>query len=264
MIPIEKIARFRIILFVLYLLFFFPLLVLADGIRDTKHNLSGSLSRSPGQFTVKAANEAQICIFCHTPHTASPVQPLWNHEMSSVQTYKTYWSSTLQSYTEPESQAWSVDGYSKLCLSCHDGTIAIGAVSNRTEDILMEASACMVGGRLVDNEGCTGYLGTDLSGGHPISIVFDQTLIDKRRNAGLSNLTIPVDKYVKLYPAPSHGCSDRCAVQCTSCHNPHLNRAIEFDPDDPSRHWPPFWQKETYNAVCLACHEDIPPANIEW
>ena len=43
---------------------------LAD-IATTKHNLSVS---GPGD--VKASVETQICIFCHTPHGASPAAPL--------------------------------------------------------------------------------------------------------------------------------------------------------------------------------------------
>jgi cytochrome c553 len=43
------------------------------GLATSKHNLSVS-----GPGTVKAASEAQSCIFCHAPHNASPVAPLWN------------------------------------------------------------------------------------------------------------------------------------------------------------------------------------------
>jgi DNA-binding MarR family transcriptional regulator len=39
----------------------------------TKHNLSVS-----GPGPIKSTNEQQVCIFCHTPHNASPIQPLWN------------------------------------------------------------------------------------------------------------------------------------------------------------------------------------------
>lgn len=254
-----------------FLFLCFPMLVTAEiKLRDTKHNLSVS-----GKGRVVAAQETQICVFCHTPHNADPAQPLWNHQLSAVQTYRTYWSNTLQAYTEAESHAWTVDGYSKLCLSCHDGTIALGAIMNRankynesrSENILMEPSSCIDGsGRLIDGgPECTGYLGTNLSGGHPISVVLDQALIAKRNDPslGLSHIKLPDDVHVKLYPSPAHGCFSRCAVQCTSCHDPHSNRTTEIDKD--GNPFPPFWQKETYSSVCLACHEDIPPeGNIQW
>ncbi|HVT83233.1 MAG TPA: hypothetical protein VHM90_21520, partial [Phycisphaerae bacterium] len=43
------------------------------SIVNSPHNLSAS-----GPGTVKAAGESQVCIFCHTPHNATPVKPLWN------------------------------------------------------------------------------------------------------------------------------------------------------------------------------------------
>ena len=43
------------------------------GILSSKHNMS---SWGPGE--VKALTEDQVCIFCHTPHNATPLTPLWN------------------------------------------------------------------------------------------------------------------------------------------------------------------------------------------
>lgn len=223
----------------------------------TKHNLSGSLSRWPSPSnTVKAIYEPEICIFCHTPHNANPVQPLWNHELSAVQTYKVYWSNTLQSYTEAESQAWKIDGFSKLCLSCHDGTVAVGSVNSRWEEILMNISNCIdASGKLISGSGCSGYIGTDLSGGHPISIVYDNSLVSKRNNSNITNscwLNPPPSNRtspVKLYPTENQG--GGMGVQCTSCHNPHTNRSLE---ENNGVKWPPFWQGTSYNDVCFVCH----------
>jgi len=47
-----------------------------SSVVDTPHNLSAS-SSSP----IRALGEEQVCIFCHTSHDASPVQPLWNRQM---------------------------------------------------------------------------------------------------------------------------------------------------------------------------------------
>ena len=74
------------------LLIVVPCLVFA-GVKNTKHNLSVS-----GTGDAKALTETEVCLFCHTPHNASPSYPLWNHELSSVDNYTNYWSPTLQSY----------------------------------------------------------------------------------------------------------------------------------------------------------------------
>ncbi|MEW6003550.1 MAG: hypothetical protein AB1638_13015 [Nitrospirota bacterium] len=238
-----KIRRF--LKFCFFALTFLSSTLAIAGIKETKHNLSAS-----GLFSVRAVEETQICIFCHTPHNSYPAQPLWNHELSAVQTYRSYWSETLQSYSQAESEAWPIDGYSKLCLSCHDGTVAVGAVYSRFEDILMVSSPCIdASGKLIDVPECTGYIGTDLSGGHPLSIKYNMILVNNRNsNTEFCRLNPPPlgDPYVKLYPTKGE-----FGVQCTSCHDPHTNRSIETRDGKP---WPPFWQKETHDAVCEVCH----------
>ena len=81
-----------------------------------KHNLSVT-----GPGPVKATAETEICIFCHTPHNANPAVPLWNHSMAAGVNYQTYTSSTMAA------QVGLPTGSTKLCLSCHDGTVAIGS-----------------------------------------------------------------------------------------------------------------------------------------
>ncbi len=207
-----------------------PLLSVA-GVGNTKHNLSAS-----GPGGVKAVSEDQICIFCHTPHNAFPATPLWNHELTYVENYVNYWSPTLKSYAS-EADAPPIDGFSRLCLSCHDGTVALGAVvRNRGGEIEMSERYLL--------PTADGYLGTDLSGGHPVSIVFDEALQMLRNSTpGLLQLNWPVvDTDVRLYPTQNGR-----GVQCTSCHDPHGGKGIPGAP--------PFWRKQTYDDVCLVCHD---------
>ena len=70
----------------------------------------------------------QICLVCHTPHNADVTianAPLWNHE-STVATYQTYTSATMDATTGQP------DASSKLCLSCHDGTVAVDNFGDQT------------------------------------------------------------------------------------------------------------------------------------
>ena len=196
-----------------------------------KHNLSIS-----GPGPIKALNETQVCIFCHTPHNANPEGPLWNKDTNAKTTYINYWSHTLNTYTSPKN-APNINGVSKMCLSCHDGTIAIGAVRSRPQGIAVTSSSqglLSAEGRLTS---VPGLIGTDLSGSHPISFVFDQRL------AALNpSLIVPSDRDVRL---------DRNGeMQCTSCHDPHDDSKAN-DQNNPDLH---FWQKATFDEVCLACH----------
>ena len=95
------------------------------AVADTKHNLSTS-----GPGTIKASNESRICIFCHTPHNASAAAPLRNRR-DPGSSYIPYSSTTaIANPGQPT-------GASILCLSCHDGTIALGEVLSQATDIIM-------------------------------------------------------------------------------------------------------------------------------
>jgi len=167
-------------------------------IANTRHNFSASpmfpnTLPTGQQRNVKATQENQICVFCHTPHAAeTSVGPLWNRALSNA-TYQTYVSSSLDAgrpglnpnaAPQPLQQP---NGVSKLCLSCHDGTMAIGAVNvlngtftdrnPATADIAMQGTG--PGGTMAPGEGTTTgftrYLGTDLTNDHPISVNYDTT-----------------------------------------------------------------------------------------
>ena len=130
-------------------------------ILTTKHNLSVS-----GIGTIKATTEQRVCIFCHTPHHSSDVMPLWSRKMSSA-IYNLYASNTLVG------KPGQPTGSSRLCLSCHDGTIAIGMIFNMPNEI------SMAGGVSTLPPGPTN-LETDLSDDHPISFAYTTTLASSR------------------------------------------------------------------------------------
>jgi predicted CXXCH cytochrome family protein len=187
-----------------------PLPALA-GIANTKHNLSVS-----GPGPVKATTEPQICVFCHTPHNAAPAAPLWNRNNPGG-VYTPYSSST--SLARPGQPS----GASLLCLSCHDGTTALGSVLNRSTAIGMTSATLPAG---------NSDLGTDLSDDHPISFAYTSALAAARGElADPATLT----GKVKLDPGGQ--------MQCTSCHDAH---------DDSNGK---FLVLPTRGAIlCLSCH----------
>jgi len=188
------------------------------GLRQTSHNLSpGGIGRRQAGSEGAAANvditgDSDLCVFCHTPHSAGGRRGLWNRELKPV-TYKLYESSTT------EAQIQQPNGSSRVCLSCHDGVIAIGSMKRQTDPRL---------GKLTGS----GVLGTDLSDDHPISFVYDQALATRRRDlANPATLT----GGVKL--------DDRRQVQCTSCHDAHSDRHPKFLVTDPG-----------HSSLCVVCH----------
>jgi predicted CXXCH cytochrome family protein len=184
----------------------------AQDVANTRHNLSTS---GPGPF--KSMTVSQICVFCHTPHNASPSVPLWNHKFSGA-TYIEYGSSTLKA------NPGQPTGTSRLCLSCHDGTVALGALRNPPRGVKVDIRDSFLQGRA--------NLGTDLSDDHPVSFAYD-----RRIHAANPELAHPARVNLPL---------ERGELQCVSCHDPH-EKDIE-----------PFLHKTTLNGeLCTTCHEIV-------
>jgi hypothetical protein len=200
------------------------------GVAATRHNLSAS---GPGE--IRALNETEICKFCHIPHNAVAPAPLWAHTLSKVQGYQTPRLRTADDTTEPVPQP---DGSSRLCLSCHDGTVALGDIGGRTRPIPMSGTRFLGPGR-------KGFIGTDLSGSHPVSFVVpdgDTDGVDPERDMGHKPLSI-----IRTDPAVRLDAGGK--MQCTSCHDPHSDRYFQAGVV------PRFWVKPTLEEVCLTCHE---------
>lgn len=179
-------------------------------IATTKHNLSAS-----GPGPVKATSETEICVFCHAPHNTSPSGPLWNRRVGS--NYTPYTSSTSKSVPGAPT------GASLLCLSCHDGTIALGEVLSRASSITMSGS--VTGNAL---------LGSNLSDDHPVSFVYDAALAAARGELAAPSTLVKPSK-VRL---DSTG-----QLQCTACHDPHDNSNGKF-----------LTMPNTASALCQTCH----------
>ena len=163
----------------------------------------------------------EICVVCHTPHHADNTvsdAPLWNHEVTTA-TFTPYSSGTL------DATVGQPNGSSKLCLSCHDGTVAVDNF----------------GGRTNGNEFVSGndLIGTDLTDDHPVSFVYDATLASTdgglndptTTNSGLGG-TIDDDMLIGSQ------------LQCASCHDVHNGSGVGH-----------LLVKSNSNSdLCLTCH----------
>jgi predicted CXXCH cytochrome family protein len=112
-----------------------------------------------------------------------------------------------------------------MCLSCHDGTIALGEVLSR------KAAIAMSGGATTMPAGA-GRLGTDLSDDHPVSIAYTSSLAAARGE--LANPATLTGR-VRLDAAGR--------LQCTSCHDPHDDTNGKF-----------LVMPNQASALCQSCH----------
>lgn len=218
----------------------FVTIVAYAGIQNTKHDLSVG-----GPGPIKATEVTEKCVFCHTPHASSGSYPLWNHALSAAsytvaQQQTEPWPTLLSPGKGAGESIGQPDGSAKLCLGCHDGTVAIGAVLN-TPGRGSTGSISMAG---VTAEGymplaAGGWLGTNLVFKHPFSIAVNDDLINDKFNQ-CSDPFNPVEWMLQYPPAgdpvtlrPTKNTynlkngiacgADFCGVQCRSCHDPHDN-----------------------------------------
>ena len=211
----------RIVAFFIFIFLVYPFKDMqAQSVSQSRHNLSVS-----GRGTVKSMDDSRVCIFCHTSHSANPKSPMWNQKQSGT-IYTLYDSSTL------DAKPGQPDGSSILCLSCHDGTVALGN-TYKNPNIMSFAHSMTK----------RGNLGTDLSDDHPISFVYDGFLATTD-----GELKDPAT----LNP---HVLDQNGKLQCTSCHDSHkdlesnfLKRTNEFSDLCLSCHDKEYWQTSSHNT----------------
>lgn len=182
-----------------------------NNVAVTKHNLSVT-----GPGGIRSTSETEICVFCHTPHAGSPTVPLWNHDTSTT-TYQMYQSTSFQAQA---GGPYLPSGSSVLCLSCHDGTVALGAVRGRARPTMVGTA---IGGYLP--AGATN-LGANLRDDHPFSFPYANASLD------------PEVRAAPLAPATLEGGK----LQCASCHEPHITSRDFLRAG---------WENGT---LCLDCH----------
>lgn len=149
------------------------------GIRNSAHDLSNTSATST--LKNQDASHNQVCIYCHTPHKAQSAQLLWNHSASLSTSWT--WGNDLDGNAMTKSSAGTtlpttLRGASKRCLSCHDGTVAIGDMSNIGGGFagVMTGLANVAGqtdadGKLISAAYLIGGSG-NMGGNHPISIPY--------------------------------------------------------------------------------------------
>ncbi|MBI1966081.1 MAG: hypothetical protein HYS46_07525 [Betaproteobacteria bacterium] len=250
-----------------------------SDVRGTQHNLS-----TTGPGPVKATAETQVCVFCHTPHGATPgVTPLWNRTLSTA-TYTAYTSSSLDAGVI-QGQLDQPGGSSKLCLSCHDGTLAVGSVNvlngqggsdQGTQSIPVtgtDAGGVIPGGAGAST-GFTRNVGVSLTNDHPVSVSFTSTLatrdgelrpvdVNQKWPPGVGNVIgVRSSGYRPLLPLESTGAGAVGQVQCGTCHDPHIRETDAAKGNQKFLRQNRFQEAIASNVhdkdndiICLSCHD---------
>lgn len=226
------------------------------GINGTVHDLATSHNGMAYQNPNDPLN--RICIFCHAPHNtyrlstatggagpqAAPefdYLPLWNHTLQVNTAYSMYDNGPGAPQSGPKaSQAidqgnTTPGGASLLCLSCHDGSVAVNSYGNpdqlpksRSNGAAFMSSIYVIG---QDK-----YLGNH----HPIGFNYDdvQAVDTQIREADTAKLT--ATSFVADH------LSETGTMECSTCHDVH-NKGNTGETL--------LWRSDQNSELCLTCHD---------
>jgi predicted CXXCH cytochrome family protein len=198
--------------------------VIAAPMAGGLHDLS---STSTGAN--KSDTQDQLCAFCHVPHNSQPAvsRPLWSHTMT---TQNLTWApvATVRGTTLPTSITGAALAGSRACMSCHDGTVALGDLLNGSGGLVSGANVDAMG-KLTTGPNFLNPLAMESN--HPLGVTQPAPI------AGFTGFKTPAENSAVNYDASGY-------VQCGSCHNPHDNT------------FAPFLKVEnTGSAICVTCHD---------
>ncbi len=219
------------------------------GISGTFHDLSMTTGRGNTYGdSLEQAGEDRICVYCHAPHhtlkepsNLMTYLPLWNHEPGRNTIFIMYWfGKNLFERDEPVSRDMireaAPGGVSLLCLSCHDGSVAINAYGFNPSSSRGSGVGPPARGRILIGGG-TG----DLRNHHPIGFAYN--------DAAATNLFLRPST-TALRGVNSFGLTIddllwNGRVECVTCHDVHnmKNGGTKFTMVQDRR-----------SEFCLSCH----------
>ena len=244
------------------------------GINGTVHDLRRYNTLVGYKSTGEEDYLDRICIFCHAPHHAYKLTgivegtgpesvsadytylPLWNHDQT-VQVFTPYYNGPdapldpSQKAAQSITNGINIGATSLLCLSCHDGTVAVNQFGSSPQD----SRSISTGAAFMTDEykiGGDGYLANH----HPIG--FDYTLV-----SAIDLEIIPADTAVfdhdldaAVYGAVANAINVAGAstvdnylwnnrMECSSCHAVHNtgNSGEKL-----------LYVSDQNSNLCLSCH----------
>jgi len=189
----------------------------------------------------------RVCAFCHTPHHAdSSAGMLWVKPLDQQASGLTpYTWSTFDNKKIPQNLD-PLTGPSRLCMTCHDGSIAIDAHGTTMPSDYV--------------------ISTNLNITHPIGFSYDDAmaargsgeLVDKHQqfasSLAVSNVpgqynTVTRASGISIVQVLYAG----SIVTCASCHDVHNKDNVGPDPGHNYNFL--LWAKEENSLICLSCHQ---------
>lgn len=196
-----------------------------------------------------AADDGQkrVCAFCHTPHhkldadgLVLDYNPLWSHEYNSDKGFTAYDTTTFNSTTLDDPLA----GPSRLCMSCHDGSIAVDQHYGN-----IGTPSATIGSKITDDAFGDIAVGrdSDVSNDHPIGFSL-VGIADKDPGIRSILLTPGNDKIAAtaLITTLGYNTGSDTIMTCASCHDVHNKDNVDTAF---------LYEKQENSQFCVMCHD---------
>lgn len=240
------------------------------GIVGSSHDLS-NVGNKPGSqassmFTNGGDNQMRICVYCHHPHNALAAignlgsrdgatvgvlehSPLWNRNLSTT-AFAGYDNGSMMGASSVNGTdkrhalnahdaggGTHVGGVSLLCMSCHDGVVAMNTYSQTTGSALNAGDGG--GSAIVSTAGFRG----NMNNHHPMGFNYDNVQAVDQEIAASTVVMVPGTGITigDLLYGPTG------TLECVTCHDVHnvgnQAGAERF-----------LWRTNDRSNFCLTCH----------
>ncbi|MBK5273635.1 MAG: cytochrome C [Desulfuromonadales bacterium] len=236
------------------------------GVNGSFHDMNVVSGTTPDVY-------GRVCVFCHTPHNAvvtgvdgTERLPLWNKTVS-VATYVPYQWATPDNLAAIGAIADPLVGPSRLCVTCHDGSIAVDTHGPATPEV---GILKLTGNRAIG-------IGANLESTHPIGFKYSDAV---KRNI-LADAALGTTAVDEIVPASERFASAVAIneagyttvtrngqrtigstlfggdiMTCATCHEVHNKENVinDLSTDGTTRPNYFLYAKEAGSAICLSCH----------
>jgi hypothetical protein len=238
-----------------------------EGLKATPHDFTSTHDGDPAAATAGVG----LCTFCHTPHRAITTQLLWNHTLS-VNNFSWDIPATTAGTTFATFKGDTYKGASAKCLSCHDGTVAIGDVNWFMEASPTGASALnMMKHNTPGDEMQIATATGSMAGNHPVAMPFPFNNTANTYNGVTNGANLQTGEWqsdpwnagagtngtkVRLFNDDGAGnitagpVATKTGIECSSCHDPHNKASV----DDLFLRGKMTGSDAASGYLCLQCH----------
>lgn len=216
----------------------------------------GGIAGTPHDFSSKGGGVG-LCTFCHTPHKAISTPLLWNHTLS---TNSFSWDVPTTTAGTPYAtfKGDTYKGPTAKCLSCHDGSVAVGDVAWWNEGKPASLDNTTHGAGDAANVG----LGGNLAGNHPVAMPYPYNNAANTYNGVTTGAAAALSEWqpnpavnnIRLFTDDGSGnikagvLTAKTGIECSTCHDPHNKASV----DDLFLRG--NMKGSDSNYICLKCH----------